>query len=183
MLLTIGILLTLGIAAYSGAKRGLILQLVMTIGYLLSFLFALRNYEKIRGMLELVVPYPHAALSDNFVLFPPESVLHLDRVFYNGTAFLAILLVGWLLTRLAGGLLSFVTEIPILKQANIAGGAVLNFAVNYVGVFLILFVISTIPMKQVQKQFEASTTAQLIVANTPKLSGQVYEWWSGTTQK
>ena len=179
MLLTLGIMFILFIAAYSGAKRGLVLQLVMTIGYLLSFLVAMRNYTKIRGILELVVPYLHASLSDTFVLFPQEAGLHLDRVFYNGVSFIAILAVGWLLTRLLGGLLHFVTELPLLKQANIIGGAALNFIVNYVGIFLILFVLSTIPMKPVQKQFDSSKLAQLIVAETPSLSGQVYQWWSG----
>src|SRR5699024_901547 len=127
MLLTVLILFILFIALYSGAKRGLILQLVMTVGYLFSFWFALRYYESLRGTLELIVPYPHASLSDTFALFSQEAGLHLDNVFYNGVSFLAILAIGWLATRLVGGLLNFVTEFPIIKQVNTVGGAALNF--------------------------------------------------------
>lgn len=178
MLLTLGILLIFGIALYSGAKRGLILQLIMTVGYVLSFWFALRYYQQLREPLEMIVPYPHASLSDTFVLFSREAGLQLDRVFYNGVAFVFILAIGWLLTRLLGGLFGFVTELPLLKQVNMAGGAVLNFIVNYIGVFLLLFILSTVPMKVIQKQIEQSKLSQLIVARTPQLSSQVYEWWT-----
>src|SRR5690625_3151966 len=136
MLLTLGILLILLIAIYSGAKRGLVLQLVMTIGYLLSFWFALNFYDRLRESLELIVPYPPASLSDTFVVFPEEMSLQLDDVYYNGVAFILILALGWLITRIVGGLLNFVTRLPLLKQVNTIGGAVLNFLVNYVGVFL-----------------------------------------------
>ena len=177
MLLTIGILLILGVALYSGAKRGLILQLILTIGYLLSFWFALRYYQQLRGPLEMVVPYPHASLSDSFVLFSREAGLQLDNVFYNGVSFVLILSLGWFATRLVGGLLEFVSQLPLLKQVNMAGGAVLNFVVNYIGLFLVLFILSTVPMPLIQKQIERSSIAQIIVTRTPKLSTELYEQW------
>ena len=178
MLLTLGIIFILLVAIYSGAKRGLILQLVMTVGYMFSFWFALNYYEAIREPLEMIVPYPPVSLSDTFILFTPEMSMALDTVYYNGIAFLAILAIGWIITRLLGGLLQFVAELPLLKQANVIGGAILNFIVNYVGVFLVLFVLSTVPLDFIQGQFDSSSLAQNIVANTPKLSDRIFEWWS-----
>ncbi len=182
MILTLAIVFILGIALYSGAKRGLLLQLVLTIGYVLSFWFALRYYQQLRGPIEMSIPYPHASLTDQFVLFSREAGLQLDHVFYNGTSFVLLLLIGWAVTRLIGGLIGFVSQIPVLRSLNQIGGAVLNVVVNYVGVFLVLLILSTIPLTFVQTQFNQSSIAQIIVTRTPQLSKQMYEQWRQTPE-
>ncbi|WP_208560426.1 CvpA family protein [Marinilactibacillus kalidii] len=179
MVLTLIIILLLLISLYSGARRGLILQLVLTIGYSISFYFALKYYQEISEYVKLLVPYPSpvSATDNPFVLYGKEIVFNLDQAFYNGVGFVGILLVGWIATRFIGGLLKFITEIPILKQLNAIGGAIIGVLVQYVGIFLILFLLSVVPLDMIQNQFDASPIARKIVSDTPELSRNVYDWW------
>lgn len=179
MLLTLIILVLLLLSLYSGFKRGLILQLVLTIGYAISFYFALEYYHQISDLVEMMVPYPSPGSSETspFVLYGKEFIFNLDQGFYNGVAFIGILFIGWIITRFVGGLLNFLTEIPVLKQVNAIGGAIVGFIVEYVGVFLILFLLSTIPIQMIQNQFESSVLARTIVSETPELSTDLYNWW------
>jgi len=180
MLLTLIIVFLFFIALYSGAKRGLVLQLVLTIGYLAAFWLALEYHEVLREYLELIVPYPSASLDNNFVFYSQELGLKLDQAFYNGVSFLVILFGGWLVTRFVGGLLSFLTEIPVLKQLNAIGGAILSFVVSYVWIFLVLFLMSTVPMDIIQNMIADSSLAQWMITETPALSEEVYNWWIGS---
>lgn len=179
MLLTLLIIFLLLLGIYSGFRRGLALQLVLTIGYAISFWVALRYYEGLSDVVEMLIPYPNPTTSaeNPFILYGQELVFEMDGVFYNGLAFITLLFVGWLVTRFIGGLLNFLMEIPVLKQVNQIGGAIVGFFVQYLGIFFILFLLSTIPLGFIQNQFESSRLSQFIVAETPELSGEVYEWW------
>lgn len=179
MLLSLIILLLLLLSLYSGFKRGLILQLVVTIGYAISFYFALEYYQEVSNLVEMMVPYPSPVSSNSnpFVLYGQEFIFNLDQGFYNGVAFIGILVLGWIVTRFIGGLLNFLTEIPVVKQINGIGGAIVGFIVQYIGIFLILFLLSMIPIKMIQSQFESSALARTIVSDTPELSTDLYNWW------
>lgn len=179
MLLTLIIIILLLISLYSGFRRGLVLQLVLTIGYAISFFFALQYYQQVSGLVEMMVPYPSpvSANENPFVLYGQEFIFSLDQGFYNGVAFIGILILGWIITRFIGGILNFLTEIPVVKQLNQIGGAIVGFIVQYVGIFLILFLLSMVPMQIIQNQFESSLLARSIVAKTPKLSTDLYDWW------
>ncbi|WP_413527281.1 CvpA family protein [Marinilactibacillus psychrotolerans] len=179
MLLSLIILLLLLLSLYSGFKRGLILQLVLTIGYAISFYFALEYYQEVSHFVEMMVPYPSPVSSNSnpFVLYGQEFNFNLDQGFYNGAAFIGILVLGWIVTRFIGGLLNFLTEIPVVKQINGIGGAIVGFIVQYIGIFLILFLLSMIPIKMIQSQFESSALARTIVSDTPELSTDLYNWW------
>lgn len=179
MLLTGIIILLLLLSIYSGARRGLILQLVLTIGYAVSFWLALNYYQMLSEYVEMFIPYPtpSSATENPFVLYGMDFLFELDSPFYNGLSFLALLFAGWLLTRIIGGLFQALADLPVLRTVNAIGGAVLSFVVHYIGIFLILFVLSMIPMAMIQDQFESSTLAREIVTDTPELSQQVYDWW------
>lgn len=179
MLLTLIIIILLLLSLYSGFRRGLVLQLVLTIGYAISFFFALQYYQQASGLVEMMVPYPSpgSASENPFVLYGQEFIFNLDQGFYNGVAFIGILILGWIVTRFIGGILSFLTEIPVVKQLNEIGGAIVGFIVQYVGIFLILFLLSMVPLQVIQNQFESSLLARAMVAETPKLSTDLYNWW------
>ncbi|WP_161878657.1 CvpA family protein [Alkalibacterium sp. MB6] len=179
MLFNLIIILILFLAFYSGVKRGLILQLTLTIGYAVSFWFALNYHEVFSYYVEMFIPYPTPlTISTNpFVLYGIEFLFELDGAFYRGMSFLLILFVGWLLTRLIGGLLSFLADIPGIRVFNAIGGAVVSLVVHYIGLFLVLFVLSTVPLTFLQEQFASSTLARGIVTSTPELSAQFYDWW------
>ena len=179
MLLTGIIILLLILSIFSGARRGLVLQLVLTIGYAASFWFALNYYQMLSEYVEMFVPYPTPlSTSDNpFVLYGIELLFELDGPFYRGVSFVVLLFAGWLITRLVGGLFQALADIPVVRTVNAIGGAVLSFVVHYIGIFLILFVLSMMPIALIQDQFESSALAREIVTDTPELSQQVYDWW------
>lgn len=177
MLMTILIVVILAIGAYGGARRGLILQFVLTVGYFVSYLLASKYHQALGSHLELIVPYPSASESSQFVFYDQALGFNLDGAFYNGVAFLIILFVGWLVTRFIGGLLNVVTFIPVIKQLNAIGGAVLNFFVSYVAVFLILFLLTMLPIDSVQEAFSNSWLARTILEDTPVISSQLYNMW------
>lgn len=179
MLLTGIIILLLLLSIFSGARRGLVLQLVLTIGYAASFWFALNYYQMLSEYVEMFVPYPTPlSTSDNpFVLYGIELLFELDGPFYRGVSFVVLLFAGWLITRIVGGLFQALADIPVVRTVNAIGGAVLSFVVHYIGIFLILFVLSMMPIAMIQDQFESSALAREIVTDTPELSQQVYDWW------
>lgn len=177
MWMTVIIILILAVGAYSGARRGLILQLVLTIGYFISYLLASNYYQALGSHLELIVPYPSASETSQFVFYNQALGLNLDGAFYNGVAFILILFVGWLITRFIGGLLNAVAHIPVIKQLNALGGALLNVVVSYVAVFLILFLLTMVPIDAIQEAFSNSWLARTIVEDTPVISSQLYNWW------
>lgn len=179
MLLTGIIIFLLLLSLYSGARRGLILQLVLTIGYAFSFWIALNYYQLLSDYAEMFIPYPTpSSTSDNpFVLYGMDFLFELDSPFYNGLSFVVLLFAGWLLTRIIGGLFQALADLPVVRTLNAVGGAVLSFIVHYIGIFLVLFVLSMIPMAIIQDQFESSALAREIVTDTPELSQQVYDWW------
>ena len=180
MWMTIGIIVFLLIGIYSGARRGLVLQLILSLGLLASYYFAGKHYLAVSEYLQLVIPYPSASLNDSFVFYNSTLGLQLDEAFYHGVSFLLILFVGWLLTRFIGGVAQGVKFLPIIKQVNSIGGAVLSGIVSYVGIFLILFILTMLPIDFIQEQFSHSALARTIVENTPVLSDQIYSWWVST---
>ncbi|MER2064618.1 MAG: CvpA family protein [Alkalibacterium sp.] len=179
MLFTGIIIFTLLLSIYSGARRGLILQLVLTIGYALSFWFALTYYQLLSEYAEMFIPYPtpSSTSSNPFVLYGMEMLFELDSPFYNGLSFVVLLFAGWLITRIIGGMFQALADLPVVRTVNAVGGAVLSFIVHYIGIFLVLFVLSMVPIGFIQDQFESSAVAREIVADTPQLSQQVYDWW------
>lgn len=176
-MLTIIILVLLLIGFYTGARRGLVLQIVYSVGYILSFAIAKLYYTDLAKKIELYIPYPSATESTHMVFFSQPLSFDLDGAFYGAVAFMLILFAGWLLTRFIGMFFHKLMFFPILKQLNTLGGGLISLLVMYVGIFLILSVLSLIPMESIQSLYETSGVAQFIVKKTPFFSKAIYEWW------
>lgn len=176
-MLTILILLILAFAVYTGARRGLVLQLVYSIGYLASFLVARHYYQDLAPKLELFIPYPSATIDSKLVFFDETLSLSLDQAFYAGVSFLVILLAGILVTRFIGIFFHSLTFLPLVHQLNWLGGGLLSFVVTYVAVFLLLYLLSLVPLDFIQSQFESSSLAHWMVEKTPIFSKQMYDLW------
>lgn len=178
--MTLGIIFFLLMGTYSGYRRGLVLQLILTLGFVISYYFAGKYFSELSEYLQLMIPYPTASLNESFVFYSDTLGLRLDEAFYNGASFLAILFIGWLLTRIVGGLAQGVKYLPLIRQVNSLGGAVLGAATSYIGIFLILFILTMLPIDFIQNQFANSGLAKLIIVHTPALSEQIYQWWVST---
>lgn len=176
-MLSLIILFLLAIAAYSGARRGLVLQIVYTVGYFISFIAAQAFYKDLAPKLEMYVPYPSATQTSKMVFFNQTISLDLDKAFYAAIAFLIILVIGWLLTRFIGIFFNSLTYLPLVKQLNWLGGGLLSVIVMYVGIFIILSILALVPLDMVQNQFRSSGWARSIVDNTPILSKKIQDLW------
>ncbi|WP_165003736.1 MULTISPECIES: CvpA family protein [unclassified Enterococcus] len=176
-MLSLLILFILLIAFFSGARRGFALQVVYTIGYFLSFLAAQYFYKPLASHLELYIPYPAVTPNSKLVFFDQAFSFRLDEAFYAGTAFLIILVIGWLLTRFVGIFVHGLTYLPILKQADWIAGGLLSLIVAYVTLFLILRLLSFVPIEGIQNQFSGNSLARFMVENTPILTDKIYDLW------
>ncbi|MBP2099715.1 CvpA family protein [Enterococcus rivorum] len=176
-MLTLIIFLILAMGFYTGTKRGLVLQIIYTVGYLIAYLVAKQNYKALASHLELYIPYPSPTAETKLLFFDQKLTLELDQAFYGAIAFLIILFAGWLVVRILAVFAHGLTFIPVLKQANGLAGGVLSFLVIYVGIFLVLSTIAMLPVDAVQNQFKNSGLARFIVENTPILTKQVQNMW------
>ncbi|MGX7245159.1 CvpA family protein [Enterococcus quebecensis] len=176
-MLTLLILLLLAIGFYTGAKRGLVLQIIYTFGYLCSYLVAKTYYKSLASHLELYIPYPSPTADTKLVFFNQELTLDLDQAFYGAVAFLLILVAGWLVVRFLAIFAHGLVFIPVLKQANGLAGGLISVLVIYIGVFLVLSMLSMLPVDAVQNQFKNSGLARFIVKDTPLFSKQIYHMW------
>lgn len=176
-MLTLLILLLLAIGFYTGMKRGLVLQIVYTVGYFFVYLIARTFYQSLAAKLTLYIPYPSPTAETKLVLFNQNITLDLDQAFYGAVAFLLILFFGWLVVRFLAIFVHGLTFVPIIKQANGLAGGLLSLLVMYVGIFLVLMMLSMIPTDSVQNQFKHSGLAQFIVRDTPVFSKQIYHLW------
>lgn len=176
-MLTFFILVILLFGFYVGYRRGLMLQIVYTFGYMVAYLIAMGNYKALAAQLELYVPYPSAGPDSKLVFFNHELSLELDKAFYAAVAFLLIIVFCGLIVQFLAVFAKGLTYIPIVKQVNEIAGGLLNVVMVYVGVFLVLMTLSMLPIDAVQNQFRASGLAQGIVKNTPVFSNQIKKLW------
>ncbi|MGM0125105.1 hypothetical protein IGI37_002502 [Enterococcus sp. AZ194] len=176
-MVTLFIFILLAIAFYSGARRGLTLQLVYTVGYFLSYLAARLYYKELAPKLELYIPYPSVTENSKLVFFTKEMGLELDQAYYAAIAFLMILFIGWMVTRLIGVFAHSLTFLPILHQFDWVAGGVVSALLMYIGIFLVLSLLTLLPIDFIQNQFRASGFTRSIVENTPIFSNQIQNLW------
>ncbi|KAF1295704.1 colicin V production protein CvpA [Enterococcus sp. JM4C] len=176
-MVTLFILILLAIAFYSGARRGLTLQLVYTVGYFISYLAAKHYYKDLAPKLELYIPYPSVTENSQLVFFTKEMGLELDQAYYAAIAFLLILFFGWILTRFVGIFAHSLTYLPILRQFDWIAGGLLSVVLMYVGIFLVLTLLTLLPVDFIQNLFKDSGVARGIVENTPIFSNQIQNLW------
>lgn len=86
-MLSLLILFILLLAFFSGARRGFSMQVVYTIGYILSFMAAQHFYKDLASRLELYIPYPAVTSNSQMVFFDQTFSFRLDEAFYAGVAF------------------------------------------------------------------------------------------------
>jgi len=177
MILTLLIILALFIGVYTGVKRGILLQSIMIIGYTISAFVALNYYDSIFYYVQMTIPYP-APLSTSYnpyVLFDSSLLFQMHNPFYAGVSFAILFFIGWLITRFIGRLLKFVSKVRIIESVSTIGGGILSFIVHYIGIFFILFLLSTVQVEFIQNQFTNSWLARTVVTQPPYLSDATYE--------
>ena len=174
-MLDLAILVILLIGVLIGLKRGFILQLVHMTGFIVAFILAYVFYGDLAPNLKMWIPFPSIGDSSTLNMFF-ESV-GLETAYYNAIAFAIVFFATKILWQMIGSLLNFITYLPILKQLNRWGGAILGFAEVYLIMFIILYIGALLPMDSIQEPLTGSFLAESIVKHTPFLSEQVKDLW------
>lgn len=172
------IVFLLFIGTYAGYKRGIILQLLQTIGYAVSFLVAMDNYRWLSERLFLLIPYstPFAPETNPYPFHDESLLFSLTDTYYDLIAFLILLFIGWVIVRFFAALLSYTLEkVKAPEPVNGIGGAILGFVVNYIGIFYLLFFLTVIPFAPLQNRLINSSLASGILTATPQLSESTYQ--------
>ncbi len=172
------IVLVLCIGAYAGYQRGIIRQLIQTIGYAIVFLAAMVYYKPFSDFVYLLIPYstPFAPESNPYPFYEEQFMFSMDYAYYDLFSFLILLVVGWGIVRFLAGLLSYTLDhFRAPEPLSGIGGAVLGLFVNYIGVFYILFFLTTLPFDFIQSRLLDSSFATRIIAQTPVLSQNAYQ--------
>lgn len=176
-MLTLIILFALLLSFYVGYRRGVAYQLVFSIGYLLTFIVARMFYQQLGTHLDLFVPYPSVTAESKMVYYSVEQAFNLDKAFYAGMAFVMILVIGWLLTHLIAIFFKdLLFKVAIPQYDGIIAG-VLQVIICYVAIFLILKLVSFVPMALIQGQLENSWFARFIIEHSLFLSSQFDNLW------
>ncbi|MGM0166203.1 hypothetical protein IGI39_001161 [Enterococcus sp. AZ135] len=176
-MLTLVILFALLLSFYVGYRRGAAYQIVFSIGYLLSFIVAQMFYQQLGSHLDLFVPYPSVTSNSKMVYYSVEQAFNLDKAFYAGVAFVMILIVGWLLTHLIAIFFKDLLFKVIIPQYDGIVAGVLQLFVCYVFIFLILKLVSFVPMALIQNQLEGSWYARFMIEHSLFLSSQFENLW------
>lgn len=176
-MLTIFIIVFLAISFYTGYRRGLLMQAIRVIGYLVTFILANRYFESLANIVEMWVPFPSPQMNTDLALYDEATSFAITSAFYRVLTFILILLIGWLVTNFLSLLFTRVMYYEVLDQLNGIGGGIINLLIAYVVVFLILFVLSLVPIEFIQQQFVDNPLAYWIVANTPILSSFAQDAW------
>lgn len=171
------IIIILALGVFSGIRRGLLVQLIHTVGFILSYIFAILYFKDVAKMLDTLVPYPSDTVANDLNLYHLMKNVQFDKVFYHAVAFILILFIGWVLTRLVAAMMKPVTKIPVVKQVNTLGGGLLGFLCHWIGLFFILSVLSTLPISMVQNIFTGDSLATFIVKHTPIFSQYILDNW------
>ncbi|MCD2256778.1 CvpA family protein [Agrilactobacillus fermenti] len=176
-MLSLLIVLVIAYGMYIGARRGLLLQAVYTFSYLIFVGIAYLVYRNLGKGLTLLVPYPSATSNSHFAFFDASLGLKLDTAFYAGFGFCLIIFIGWLIMKFAGIFLQSLTFYPIDYTTSILGAMVLAFFTNYIGVFLLLYLLALIPIDGLQHALGTSWAAVSIVRYSPLLTNLATHWW------
>lgn len=166
-LLILIIFIYFGYVAY---RRGLALEALTALGFVLSLLIAALVYRPIGRAITLWIPYPSASRMSKFAFFDQTAGLKLDKSFYAAFAFTVVFVICFLLWHLvmAGfSNLQFVTGEPqIDKWASI----LISVILTQISCFLLLFLLSTLPFPSLQNALGHSISANALLRFSPGIT-------------
>ena len=178
-MLTIIVLIILALGFYSGYKSGLVMQIVRYLGYIVTYILATQYFDTLSKWVSMVVPFPAVKPNSELAMYSEAQTFLLDTTFYKLLTFFIIWLLGWLLTNVLSMIFTKVTYYSVLNLANRLIGGLLNFLVIYFIVFMVLYLLSLVPVEFIQQQFVNNPLIFWIVDSTPILSDFVGKFGLG----
>ncbi|GIO27766.1 CvpA family protein [Ornithinibacillus bavariensis] len=158
-----------------GLKRGLILQAVHLVGFIVAFIVAAINYDKLATKLAIWIPYPD--LGDESLWANFLQALPIKDAFYNAIAFAIIFFAVKIVLQIIASMIDVIASLPILHSINKIAGAILGFIEIYLILFVLLYIVVLTPIEIIQEWINKSNVALFIVENTPYFSEKIKDLW------
>lgn len=158
-----------------GAKRGLIVQLIHMVGFIVALIVAFTYYKALADKFVLWIPFP--AITTNSQLSIAVETLDLDQTFYRIIAFALIFFVVKFALQIVASMFDFLKFLPILGPISSMIGAILGFIEVYFLLFVFIYVLALLPVDFLQTAISGSGLSNFILENTPYLSEAVKNWW------
>ena len=174
-MLDILILILLVAGLITGARRGLIVQLIHMTGFIIALIVAYTYYKPLAEKFVLWIPFP-AVTSGSTLTIAVES-LDLDQTFYRIIAFAIIFLAVKFALQLLASMFDFLKYMPILGFISNVAGAVLGVIEFYFIMFVLLYVFALLPIDFLQNLIANSILTGWMLEHTPILSEMVKNWW------
>lgn len=180
MILNIIIIILLVGGFFTGYRNGFIRQLVITLGYFLSFFVAYHYFADLAPHLSFI-PYPNVDKTDS--VYKLLELLHTEEAYYNSIAFILIFLAAIIIVHMISSLIGNRTKIPVISQLNGLIGGILGVVATYLFIFVILYLTAIFPVEWAENLLKGSSVAAWILENTPILSEKFYDWMTGVLPK
>jgi uncharacterized membrane protein required for colicin V production len=162
------------IGFFVGLRRGLILQVVHLTSFVIAFIVAYLNYQKLAAVIDLYIPYPQM---ENETIVMLLEQLNFEDAFYNGLSFVIIFFGTKFGMQIIASMLDFLADLPLLKPINRSLGGMLGFIEVYLIVFFALYFGALLPVEYIQEHLTHSVIAAFIVEHTPLFSEKIKELW------
>lgn len=159
----------------TGFRRGLIVQLIHMTGFIIALIVAYIYYIPLSEKFVLWIPYPGVTAASK--LSWTVEQLDLDQTFYRVLAFVIIFVVVKFVLQLIASMFDFLKFLPVLGFLSRFGGAVLGLIEFYILIFLLLYLLSMLPLEFIQEMIGKSLLADAIFEHTPIISETVKNWW------
>jgi Colicin V production protein. len=167
------VLLLFGI--FAGLRRGMILQIVHLTGFFVAFILAAMYYKDLAVRLTLWIPYP--TLGGGGPLELISGLVNAEAAYYNGIAFFLIFIFIKMVWQMIGSMLDFLARVPVLRQINGWGGALLGFLEMYLVIFIFLYMAALLPIDIIQETIQNSRLAAGIIEHTPIFTAKIKDLW------
>lgn len=169
------ILIVLFAGLIVGLKRGLIVQLMHIVSFVVAMIVAYIYYKPLAEKFVFWVPYP--GVTDTGSLGVVIDSLDLDRTFYRVIAFAVIFFVVKFTLQIVASIFDFIAYLPVLKSLNRILGALFGLIENYLLLFIGLYVLALIPIAPIQNLMSKSLLSGLILEHTPIITKMFQNWW------
>ncbi|WP_096436006.1 CvpA family protein [Alteribacter populi] len=161
---------------FVGFRRGLILQLVHLLGFIVSFIVAYLYYKDVAEYIRLWIPFPTLG-SDNGTSALLVDAFSVETVYYNGIAFAILFFATKIVMHIIGSMFDFLAHLPILHTINGWLGGALGFLEGLLVVVILVHLGALIQVEFLQQAIQNSSLAQLIFDYTPIISNQLKDLW------
>ncbi|MDQ0256445.1 putative membrane protein required for colicin V production [Evansella vedderi] len=166
------------VSFFVGFRRGIILQLIHLLGFVVAFIVAYLYYQDVAHYIRLWIPFPQLSSDSGLTLL--VEAFSFERVYYNGIAFAILFFATKIIMQIVGSLFDFLAHLPILNMINRWLGGILGFIEGLLVIVVLLHLGALIQIEFIQEHIQNSSFAQMIFEYTPIISNQIKELWMDT---